>query len=58
VSLITGALYLIPFLSLIALHLFLGFPIPRTAVLGLALIVGGMAFNTSMSRSAEPRAKV
>lgn len=58
VSLITGALYLIPFLSLFALHLFLGFPIPRTAVLGLALIIGGMAFNTSMSRSAEPRAKV
>jgi drug/metabolite transporter (DMT)-like permease len=58
VSLITGALYLIPFFSLFALRLFLGFPIPGAAAFGLALIIGGMVFTSFMSRSTEPRAKV
>lgn len=49
VSLITGALYLIPFLSLLALHLLLGFPIPGAAAVGLALIVGGMMYTNFRS---------
>ena len=52
ISLITGSLYLIPFLSLFALHLFLGFPIPGSAALGLALIIAGMALPTLMTRPA------
>lgn len=51
VSLITDALYLIPFSSLFALRLFLGLPI-QGAAFGLALIAGGMALSAIMTRGA------
>lgn len=49
-SLLTGVLYLAPFISLICFHLFLGMPIPLHAFQGLLLIVGGMAIHTARTR--------
>ncbi|MCE5249758.1 DMT family transporter [bacterium] len=50
VSLITGSLYLIPFLSLVAFRVFLSIPIPFYTYTGLVFIVGGMVFHTIWSR--------
>jgi drug/metabolite transporter (DMT)-like permease len=50
VSQITGFLYLVPFLSLIALRVFLGFPVSGSAYLGLVCIVGGASYHHIQSR--------
>lgn len=49
VSYISGALYLIPFLSLFAFKILLDIPVPFYAFTGLAFIVGGMVFHTVRS---------
>ena len=56
VSLLTGVLYLVPFISLLFFHLFLGLSIPMYSLQGLMLIVGGMAIHIvrmRMSRRKE-----
>jgi len=56
VSLLTGVLYLVPFISLLFFHLFLGMSIPMYSLQGLMLIVGGMAIHIvrmRMSRKKE-----
>jgi drug/metabolite transporter (DMT)-like permease len=59
VSLLTGVLYLTPFMTLLGFHLFLGIPIPFYAFQGLLLIVGGMAIHTIRTRhSRQPAAQV
>jgi drug/metabolite transporter (DMT)-like permease len=50
VSLLTGVLYLTPFMTLLGFHVFLGIPIPFYAFQGLLLIVGGMAIHTIRTR--------
>ncbi len=50
VSLLTSALYLVPFLSLVCFAVFLHIPIPLHAFQGLLLIVGGMAIHTIRMR--------
>lgn len=55
VSLITGLLYLVPFLSLFALRVFLGFPISGYTYIGLVCIVGGAAFHHIRSRKKPAR---
>jgi len=49
VSYISGALYLVPFLSLIAFKVLLDIPIPFYAFIGLVFIVGGMVYHTLRS---------
>ena len=51
VSLLTGILYFIPFVSLLCFKLFLNLPIPLYAYAGLSLIVGGMAIHTLRTRN-------
>ena len=46
VSLLTAALYLVPFLALVSFAVFLHISIPLHALQGLLLIVGGMAIHT------------
>ena len=49
VSYISGALYLVPFLSLFAFKVLLDIPVPFYAFIGLVFIVGGMIFHTLRS---------
>ncbi|MDP2983075.1 MAG: DMT family transporter [Candidatus Latescibacter sp.] len=59
VSLLTGVLYLVPFMTLLCFQLFLGIPIPFYAFQGLLLIVGGMAIHMARTRrSHKPAAPV
>ena len=53
VSYISGALYLVPFLSLFSFRIFLDYPIPFYAYLGLLFIVGGMVFHTIRSHNGK-----
>ena len=50
VSFVSGALYLIPFLSLFGLKVFLDTPIPIYSVAGLVFIIGGIAVHTYVSK--------
>ncbi len=58
VSLLTAALYFVPFTSLLCFAVFLRIPIPLYALQGLLLIVGGMAVHTFRSRAKEKSAPV
>ncbi|MBN1293791.1 MAG: DMT family transporter [Candidatus Latescibacteria bacterium] len=51
VSYISGSLYLVPFLSLYAFRIFLDYPIPFYAFMGLIFIVGGMVYHTIRSHA-------
>jgi drug/metabolite transporter (DMT)-like permease len=50
VSLLTSALYFVPFLCLLGFALFLDLPIPVHAILGLLLIILGLAIHTIRMR--------
>jgi len=56
VSVLTGLLYFVPFVSLLSFRLFLGIGIPLSAYCGLLLIVGGMSIHTARSVAAGRRA--
>jgi len=45
VSILTGLLYFVPFVSLVCLRFFLGLPTPANTWFGLALIVGGLLIH-------------
>jgi len=53
VSILTGLLYFVPFISLLCFAFFLNIPIPLYALQGLFLIVGGMAIHTLRSSRAR-----
>jgi len=50
VSILTGVLYLVPFVSLVCFRFFLELPIPRHTYMGLTLIVGGMMIHLVRGR--------
>jgi len=50
VSVLTGVLYLVPFVSLVCFRFFLDLPIPRHTYMGLSLIVGGMMIHIARRR--------
>jgi len=55
VSILTGVLYFIPFISLFFLRLLLAFPVPAATYTGLAFIVSGMLVHTVRSRMKKNR---
>jgi drug/metabolite transporter (DMT)-like permease len=58
VSVLTGMLYFVPFISLLCFAVFLHIPIPLYALQGLLLIVGGMAIHTFRSRKFRKKRSV
>ena len=55
VSIPTGLLYFVPFVSLACFRVFLGLIIPMSAYVGLALIVGGMFIHTVRGKNERER---